>query len=531
MAVTAVRLEGGAGREALWKLGGLEGEAATAMAALPTVPALNPLFDAYRGRSPVTFGYRGETRHVDPWGIVFRRGHWYVVGHDHDRGESRSFRIDRVEGDVEVGAPGGFEPPAGLEPGTVLRDDPWQYGDDESVTARLRVDATQAGPVAEQVGEEAVVERADDGGIVVELPVTNVAAFRSFVLGLLDAAEVLGPPAVRDDVRRLARGDRGWGRREPAPAAGSAPAPRARAGAVDRGPSRRVPRGDRGALRCRRAGARRDLQYLPMCGLPPYTPDRLIDVEIVDGHVWIRFAEYFARPLRLSAEEGLGLLAAGRALLAVPGSDEHGTLATALDTLAAALGASEGLAVEVGEPAALDVLRTAAAAHERVEIDYYSFGRDALTTRRIDLNSVFHAFGHWYADAYCHEAQDERLFRVDRIRAVRPTGEHHDPPTDEAVVGESVYHPRPEDPRVELELDPDAAWVVESYPHEEAEARPDGSWRVVLAISELAFLERLLLRLGPAVRVLGPIELQQAGPAAARRLLDRYLPPSARVGG
>jgi len=165
------------------------------------VPALNPLFDAYRGRSPVTFGYRGETRHVDPWGIVFRRGHWYVVGHDHDRGESRSFRIDRVEGDVEVGAPGGFEPPAGLEPGTVLRDDPWQYGDDESVTARLRVDATQAGPVAEQVGEQAVVERADDGSIVVELPVTNVAAFRSFVLGLLDAAEVLGPPAVRDDVR------------------------------------------------------------------------------------------------------------------------------------------------------------------------------------------------------------------------------------------------------------------------------------------------------------------------------------------
>ena len=55
--------------------------------------------------------------------------------------------------------------------------------------------------MAEQVGEQAVVERADDGSIVVELPVTNVAAFRSFVLGLLDAAEVLGPPAVRDDVR------------------------------------------------------------------------------------------------------------------------------------------------------------------------------------------------------------------------------------------------------------------------------------------------------------------------------------------
>jgi proteasome accessory factor C len=119
-----------------------------------------------------------------------------------------------------------------------------------------------------------------------------------------------------------------------------------------------------------------DLELLPLCGLPPYTPDRLIEVEIVDGHVWIRFAEYFDRPLRLSAEEGLGLLTAGRALLAVPGSDEHGALARALDKLASTLGAADGLAVEVGEPAHLEALRRAAGAHERVEIDYYSFGRN-----------------------------------------------------------------------------------------------------------------------------------------------------------
>jgi predicted DNA-binding transcriptional regulator YafY len=143
-----------------------------------------------------------------------------------------------------------------------------------------------------------------------------------------------------------------------------------------------------------------DLELLPLCGLPPYTPDRLIEVEIVDGHVWIRFAEYFDRPLRFSAEEGLALLTAGRALLAVPGSDERGALATALDKLAGALGATEGLSVEVGEPLHLDALRRAADTHERVEIDYYSFGRNATTSRKIDPRSVFHAFGHWYAAAY-----------------------------------------------------------------------------------------------------------------------------------
>ena len=35
----------------------------------------------------------------------------------------------------------------------------------------------------------------------------------------------------------------------------------------------------------------RELELLPMCGLPPYTADRLIDVAVVDGEVTIRLAE------------------------------------------------------------------------------------------------------------------------------------------------------------------------------------------------------------------------------------------------
>ena len=44
----------------------------------------------------------------------------------------------------------------------------------------------------------------------------------------------------------------------------------------------------------------------------------LIDVDIAEGRVWIRYADYFARPLRLTPAEGLGLLARGRTLLATP---------------------------------------------------------------------------------------------------------------------------------------------------------------------------------------------------------------------
>jgi proteasome accessory factor C len=266
----------------------------------------------------------------------------------------------------------------------------------------------------------------------------------------------------------------------------------------------------------------RDLELLPMCGLPPYTADRLIDVSVIDGGVEIRLAEYFERPLRLTPAEGLALLAAGRALLAVPGSDEGGPLATALTKLDDALGAPS-LAVDVGASDQLERLQDAATADERVEIDYYSFARDEMTTRVIDPWRVFHAFGTWYVAGWCHRAQGERLFRVDRVRSVRATGEHFDPATrGDDELRDLVYHPSPDDPRVKLRLAPAAEWVVESHPHESATRRKDGSWDVVLAVSEPAWLERLLLGLGPDATVVAPPELVDLGARAAARLRARY---------
>ena len=181
----------------------------------------------------------------------------------------------------------------------------------------------------------------------------------------------------------------------------------------------------------------RDLELLPLCGLPPYTADRLMDVWMVDGTVEIRLAEYFERPLRLTPAEGLALLAAGRALLSVPGSDPHGPLATALDKLDVVLDAGGRLAVHVGGSDHLEELQDAASASEQVEIDYYSFARDEMTTRIVDPWRVFHAFGAWYLAAWCHRANAERLFRVDRVRAVRPTGEHFEDPSSRAASREN----------------------------------------------------------------------------------------------
>jgi len=263
-----------------------------------------------------------------------------------------------------------------------------------------------------------------------------------------------------------------------------------------------------------------DLLLVLMIGIPPYSPGDYLDV-IDDGeHVTIRLADYFRRPLRLSPAEGLALLAAGRAVLAVPGSDPTGPLATALDKLEHAL-ELPGLVVDVGQPELLPRVRDAVARHERIEIDYWSAGRDETTTRTIDPTLVFFATGEWYVSAFCHRARDERMFRVDRIRALRATGESFEPAPSDTDPAET-FTPRPDDPRVTLELTPAAAWVAEAYPTEAVTERADGSLEIVLAVSERRWLERLLLRLGPDARIVGPSEFLGVATGAAQRILGRY---------
>jgi predicted DNA-binding transcriptional regulator YafY len=68
------------------------------------------------------------------------------------------------------------------------------------VLARLRIDAAVAAAAVHELGPDTVEKRHDDGSVVVAIPVTNRDAFRTFVLGLLEHAEVLGPPELREAV-------------------------------------------------------------------------------------------------------------------------------------------------------------------------------------------------------------------------------------------------------------------------------------------------------------------------------------------
>ncbi|MGH9132119.1 MAG: helix-turn-helix transcriptional regulator [Acidimicrobiales bacterium] len=200
LAVAGVHLDDSTAHGALLKLGVLERDAPVAMTALPSLPALAVLHEALRSHTELAFDYRGEARRVDPHALVFRRGWWYLVGLDHGRAEQRTFRVDRMAAVRAVGPPGGFEPPPAVSYRSGLDQAPWRFGSDELGEARVWVDAIRAEEVVAQLGADALVERREDGSVVVSLPVANVDAFRSWVIGLLDHSVVLGPAKIRKAV-------------------------------------------------------------------------------------------------------------------------------------------------------------------------------------------------------------------------------------------------------------------------------------------------------------------------------------------
>jgi predicted DNA-binding transcriptional regulator YafY len=202
VAVSAISLGDHTGEGALMKLGGVGDQTSAPIASLPIAPALATLFDAFRRRAVVNFTYRGESRALEPWGLSSKRGHWYVVGFDRVRDAVRAFRADRIDGNVEVAEAGAFEVPGDFRADDHIEDRAWMIGDAPAVTVRLAVEPDHLGGVLGALGSEALVEPEPTatGDTVVEVTVTNRAAFRSLVLGFLEHAEILEPPDVRADM-------------------------------------------------------------------------------------------------------------------------------------------------------------------------------------------------------------------------------------------------------------------------------------------------------------------------------------------
>ncbi|MFQ5516721.1 MAG: helix-turn-helix transcriptional regulator [Acidimicrobiia bacterium] len=209
LAVRVVHLGGEPGDlGAVMKLGGAPALAAGEPLAADLgadLEALSLIFGALADTAAVRFDYRGRRRRVHGYGLVHRRGHWYLVGREPAGDETKAFRLDRMSRLKRSTGRGEYKRPQRFDPATAVADAPWEAGD-ETVTAKVRFDPDVAWWARRQVSPH-IPAVEDSDGVVMEIPVANPDAFVGWLLGFDDSAEILHPQDLRHRLLQLVDGD------------------------------------------------------------------------------------------------------------------------------------------------------------------------------------------------------------------------------------------------------------------------------------------------------------------------------------
>lgn len=214
----AAAIEGFPGRDAvvraLAKLGfdaDSEGHSAL-MAHVPIVHPNTPqilehlqvLHDAVDKKKRIRLNYQNlhsqsTKREVDPYGLYYRRGMWYLVGYCHLRKSERTFHVGRIA-ELMVLRPDtenqDFTIPAGFELAPYVSRQPWEYAYEEPYDVELRLEDKFVPAAREIFGSTARLSYMKDGAHIT-LQVSNTSAFVAAILPIGAGVEVLSPAKLR----------------------------------------------------------------------------------------------------------------------------------------------------------------------------------------------------------------------------------------------------------------------------------------------------------------------------------------------
>jgi len=177
----------------------------------PDPELLDRLGNALHRRKRVTFTYRSMhrdaegTRTVEPFGLAFLTGHWYLVARDLGAETLRHFRVSRIR-DITVNdakaQSADFTIPSDFNLAEHARSrQAWELGDAElvEVTVRFRVQNGFTMP-AMQLGDSIAGDPA-----LRRFRVRRPDTFALWILGFAGDVRIEHPPAMVEQVQSLAR--------------------------------------------------------------------------------------------------------------------------------------------------------------------------------------------------------------------------------------------------------------------------------------------------------------------------------------
>ncbi|GJF27206.1 MULTISPECIES: YafY family protein [Streptomyces] len=170
----------------------------------PGTGVLLALAQASRARTTIGISHRSwrqecTERDIDPYGVVFHTGRWYVVGHDHLRDSLRAFRIDRITSVTSRAnsftTPDGFDPVAHLT--STLAQAPYRW----------QVEVTIHGPldeIARRLPRSAVTLTAQPIGVLMHARAERLDGMAHLLASLEWPFTIHHPEELRQALRDLA---------------------------------------------------------------------------------------------------------------------------------------------------------------------------------------------------------------------------------------------------------------------------------------------------------------------------------------
>lgn len=182
------------------------------------------------------------------------------------------------------------------------------------------------------------------------------------------------------------------------------------------------------------------------------------------------------------------------------------------------------------DPEVWRTLEEACQSRRRVWMRYYTASRDAVSERKLDpyLLHIYRGTNP-YLVAYCHNRQEPRWFRVDRIQKLELLPEEfvQDPTFDARDYLEMIFQheaggiPQP----VAIWFDkPTAPYIRERrwHPTQEIQEHADGSLTLCMLVRGMNDLKRWVLGYGKGAIVKSPPELMQLVHDEVERMSEQY---------
>ena len=187
-------------------------DAQVAIASAAGVPGLRGsedvleiLLSAIDSRQAVQFPHRPSRaepytiRTVEPWGVITEKGRWYLVGHDRDRGATRTFRLSRIGADVTpIGPNGAITVPNDVDLRKIVAETVSETpAGGQAVVWVADGRATALRRAGRPVSARQLAGRYGD---VIELDIGSADGLAREIAGYGADAIVLEPQSLRDDV-------------------------------------------------------------------------------------------------------------------------------------------------------------------------------------------------------------------------------------------------------------------------------------------------------------------------------------------